>query len=110
MNIQHQNLADGGWNELKFFEQMANIGSEVERAIKWKNKGNENYASQAFERSLELFDFTAEDKKNKKRLTEILRSREMFADYFVGGNNYNSNDKLWQNYFYSFNYASRIGR
>lgn len=110
MSIQHQNLALGKWQDLSFFEQMANIGSEVERTIKWKNKGNQDYANQAFERALELFDITVDDVKNRKRLTEILRAREIFADFFVGGNNYNSADKQWQNYFYAFNFAARVNR
>jgi hypothetical protein len=39
MNEQHKNLAAGKWNSLAFFEQMANVGSEVERAIIWREKG-----------------------------------------------------------------------
>lgn len=30
---QHQQLASGRWAKMPFLEQMANIGSEVERAI-----------------------------------------------------------------------------
>lgn len=63
---QHQQLASGRWRELSFFEQMANVGSEVERAIKWKNKNNTDFSRQAFERALELLDLTINDGKNKK--------------------------------------------
>lgn len=94
------------WKKLSLLEQMANIGSEVYRTIKWKN--NADFAKKAFERALELFDLTITDKKNKKRLKEIIRARELFADYIVGENRYNSSDSQWQNYFYSFNFASRI--
>jgi len=52
MEYQHKNLASGGWQKLSFFEQMANIGSEVERTIKWKNKGNAEYSRLAFGRAL----------------------------------------------------------
>jgi len=34
--------------------------------------------------------------------------REALADYFVFENSYNSTDKSWQNYFYSFNFAARV--
>ena len=34
----HQSLASGRWQQLSFVEQMANIGSEVERALSWKEK------------------------------------------------------------------------
>ncbi|MEK7166972.1 MAG: hypothetical protein AAB732_00970 [Patescibacteria group bacterium] len=108
MNIQHKQLANGCWNKLTFFEQMANIGSEVERTIKWREK-NTQYSQQAFERALELLSFTIDDPKNKTKLKEILRCRELWCDYIVGDNQYNQNDALWQNYFFAFNWAARAG-
>lgn len=108
MNFEHQQLAGGDWQKLSFFEQMANVGSEVERAIKWKEKENPAYAEKAFTRALELFDLTINDRKNIGRLKEIIRARELFADFFKGGNRYNSSAKGWQNYFLAFNYAARI--
>jgi len=108
MEYQHKNLAAGRWQKLSFFEQMANIGSEVERTIKWKNKGNAEYSRMAFERALELLDLTISDSKNIKRLKELLRLRETLADYFAFENEYKSTDKSWQNYFYAFNFAARI--
>lgn len=33
LKYQHQDLANGRWFELNFIEQMANVGSEVERAM-----------------------------------------------------------------------------
>ena len=35
MNFQHKQLAEKNWVKLSFCQQMANVGSEVERAIKW---------------------------------------------------------------------------
>ncbi|KKS34171.1 MAG: hypothetical protein UU95_C0016G0001 [Parcubacteria group bacterium GW2011_GWC2_42_12] len=110
MIYQHQQLASGRWAELTFFEQMANIGSEVERAMRWKRTGNQKYSQLAFERALELLDLTISDGKNFKRLREVIRVREILADYFAFNNDYHSTDKSWKNYFYSFNYASRLGR
>jgi len=110
MNYQHQNLASGRWKKMPFFEQMANVGSEVERTIRWKQKENREYSQMAFERALELLDFTISDEKNGKRLKELMRLRETLADYFKFDNDYHSTDKSWSNYFYSFNYASRLGR
>ena len=57
-NVQHKKQFQGKWQKKSFLEQMANIGSEVYRAINWKNKGNGEYAQLAFERSLELFDLS----------------------------------------------------
>lgn len=82
MEIQHKDLAMGRWKEFSFFEQMANIGSEVERALKWREKNNSEYSVLAFERALELLDLTIEDDKNNSRLKELMRLRETLADYF----------------------------
>lgn len=97
------------WERLSFVEQMANIGSEVLRAIDWREK-NKEYSKMAFERALELIDLTINDKKNhtRGRLKELLRIREVLADYFYFDNIYKSTDKSWQNYFLAFNYAANI--
>lgn len=107
MNYQHQKLASGKWNKLSFFEQMANIGSEIFRTISWREK-NQKYSQMAFERALELLDLTISDPKNIDRLKEICRAREALVDYFIGSNQYGSTDQSWQNYFYAFNYAARL--
>ncbi len=107
MNYQHQQLAAGRWQQLSFFEQMANIGSEVERTILWKEKGNKEYSKKAFERALELLDLTIADEKNKTRLKELTRLREALADFFAFDNEFFSGDKLWRSYFYPFNWAIR---
>jgi hypothetical protein len=110
MSIYHKDLASGRWFKFSLVEQLANIGSDVIRAIQWKNKGNQEYSKQAFERALELIDLTVADPKNKKRLREILRAREALVDYLVYDNEYGSNDESWRNYFYNFNYASAVQR
>jgi hypothetical protein len=107
MNYQHRNLAKGKWRKLSFFEQMANIGSEIERAIKWRNI-NPEYYEISFQRALELLDLSVEDKKNRSRLREILRVREALIDYFMYDNIYGSSDEKWRNYFYAFSFAARL--
>ena len=44
MKSIHKELASGKWFVLSFFEQMANIGSEIERTISWRKKGTPDYA------------------------------------------------------------------
>jgi hypothetical protein len=107
MNIQHKKLAAGHWNELSFVEQMANVGSEVERTIKWQAKNNPGYSRKAFERTLELLDLTIADGKNKGRLKELTRARESLADFFAFENEYQSTAKSWQKYFLAFGIATR---
>ncbi len=94
--------------KLNFFEQMANTGSEVERAISWRKKNNPEYSRLAFERALELLDLTIDDQKNKSRWRELFRLREVLADYFCGLNSFSSSDILWHNYFPPFAWAARL--
>ncbi len=95
------------WKSFSIFEQMANIGAEVGRTITWKKKNNREMSKNAFYRSLELIDFTIDDNKNRNRLKEITRMREMLVDYFAGDNIYHSTDEAWNKYFYYFNFAAR---
>jgi len=106
----HKQLASGRWFELSLIEQLANVGTDIERAIQWRKKGNLEYSRQAFERALELLDLTIADPKNRRRLKEPCRVREMLVDYFVYDNKYGSTDELWQKYFFAFNYAAALQR
>jgi len=108
--IIHKKLAAGRWFELSLVEQLANIGCDVDRTIRWKQKGNLDRSKKAFERALELIDLTVGDPKNKGRLREILRTREALVDHFVYENEYNTTDEIWKKYFYEFNYAAALQR
>lgn len=82
--IHHQGLRERWMREPLAF-QMANIGSEVSRAL--NNQDKPARFQGAFERALELFDFTidsAVQKETPARLREICRAREEFCDYFNG--------------------------
>lgn len=107
MNYYHQSLSQGRWQKLPFFEQMANIGSEVERGLNWHAK-NAQYSRLAFERALELLDLTICAEKKPSRLRELTRLREVLADYFAGDNIYLSTEQNWRSYFYAFNHAARL--
>jgi len=107
MNYFHESLSSGGWQRFSLVEQMANIGSEVYRALNSRQKGNSKDAELAFERALELFDLTLSDPKNKKRLKEAARTREEFADYFTGQNEYKTSAEALNSYFLAFGVASR---
>ncbi len=107
MNYQHKNLAAGKWALMPFLEQMANIGSEVERALNWRVKNNPDYSRQAFERALELVDLTLDSSKSAPRVRELTRAREAMVDYFAGDNFYQSTESSWRKYFLAFTYAAR---
>ena len=109
--IIHKQLAAGRWFELSLIEQLANVGSDIERAIYWKKAGNLEYSQKAFERALELLSLTIIDPKNiSPRLKEIVRAREALIDHFVYDNEYGTTDESWQEYFYCFNYAAALKR
>lgn len=107
MSYQHKELAEGRWKQLPFLEQMANIGSEVERALNWRAKQNSAYSQQTFERALELMDLTLDSAKGLARLKELARLREALVDYFFGTNQFKSTERSWRNYFSSFTFAAR---
>jgi hypothetical protein len=107
---QHRQLAAGRWQGLSFVEQMANVGSEVGRAINWRAKGKPDLGMRAFERALDLLDLTIADPGNRGRLRELLRVREALADFFVFDNTYHSSPESWERYFRFFLLAARGNR
>jgi hypothetical protein len=112
--IIHKDLLESGrWFKFTLFEQLANIGCDIERTIYWKNHGDLELSRKAFERALELIDFTRLDPKNRAtraRLREICRVREALVDHFVYDNEYQTTDESWQLYFFDFNYAAAMQR
>ena len=108
--VFHPTLTEERWFKFTLFEQLANVGMEIERTISWRNAGNAEYSKMAFWRALELIDFTICDPKNKRRLREILRTRYLLVDYFAYDNEHQSTDKQWHDYFYAFNYAAALQR
>jgi len=107
MAYQHKELAAGRWKMMPLCEQMANIGSEVGRALNWRSKGETDHSQSAFERALELMDLTLDSTTNFTQLKEIARVREALVDYFVGTNQFGSTDESWRKYFMHFAYAVR---
>lgn len=110
MTAQHKGLTLERWRQLPLCEQMANIGSEVIRALNWRQKGNEQLSQKASARALELLDLSLDSAKPLSRIREFARLREAVVDYFYGSNQFSSSPKLWQSYFNHFNYLARKDR
>jgi hypothetical protein len=100
MSFQHISLSQGRWFELSFMEQLANIGSEINRIIKAKN--NQLKFDSSVLRALELIDLTIQDKKCKNSIKEILRIREVFCDIIFGDSQYNTTLEDLNKYFFYF--------
>ncbi|MBX9830454.1 hypothetical protein K2X40_00710 [Candidatus Babeliales bacterium] len=110
MLVHHKDLKPERWYRFTLMEQLGNIGSDVIRAIDWKNKGRLEDSRFAIERALELIDLTVSDPKNRKRLREVLRTREALVDYFFCDNEYSTSDKIWEDYFNDFGYIAAMQR
>ena len=92
---------------LPFSQQMANVGSEVFRAGKWKAKGKEERAQLASDRALELLDFTiSAAQQSNRNLRELVRLREVLCDYFYGENMFGSTPESLNKYFNPFSFQA----
>ena len=103
MNYVHSEQTRQDWSNHPITYQMGNIGSEVSRALKWTVKNNQTRADKAIDRALELFDLTiADNVNNHARLTELLKAREEFCDYFFNNNTYHTDPFKMQKYYDGF--------
>lgn len=107
MAFLHKELALGGWQKLSLAEQLGNIGSEVLRASRAKDKDEKMFWSGVY-RCLDLFDLTLSDPRWKGRYYEIGRAREVFCDAVYGGKLYKSTFPDLIRYFDAFAYAARL--
>jgi len=110
MNVLHTGLTDTRWQSLSLVEQLANVGSEVERALNWSRKGRLDFSINAVYRGLELLEITIADPRHRRRLKELTRLREALLDYFFGPNEFGSSDRAWQRYFNAFGMAAALER
>lgn len=108
VGVFHREAAAGRWLELSLEEQLGNIGTEVARAARAKESGNESRSRFALERALELFDLTIADERWRgPRRREICRAREVACDYLAGANSYGSTAESLDRYFLPFAYTAR---
>ena len=107
----HPSLAAGRWQSLSLMEQLANIGSEVDRAIRAHAQGRHERSERAFDRAIELFDLTASDARwPVHRKLEILRAREQFCRVFFDETAEPDLAEYLGEYFLQFAIAARRSR
>ena len=105
--IQQKKLTER-WHELVLAEQLGNVGSDVDRIISWRKKDNEEYATNAFYRALDLLDLTIKDKRwHGPKLKELCRIREVLCDSFLGSKIYNTPLEYFSKYFYQFAFVAQ---
>ncbi|MDI6715491.1 MAG: hypothetical protein QME63_00920 [Actinomycetota bacterium] len=105
-NLIHVESAKGRWQALSLAEQMGNIGSEINRALKFQDEDKQRFEN-AINRALDLFDLTIKDPRWRNRLKEITRVKEVFCNTVFGDNEYNTSLDDLNQYFYSFALAAR---
>lgn len=106
--VLHKKTAAGGWARLELVEQLGNVGSEVERAIRAHEAGRASRFEGALERALELFDLTAADPRWRgHRCQEILRAREEFCRLFFDPDVAVESARGLRRYFLGFAWAAR---
>lgn len=76
-HLQHQNLARGKWFTMTLAQQLGNVGSDFERALRWKTKQQQGLFTSAAARTLELLDLTLADPRfSAHRRRELARLRD----------------------------------
>jgi len=90
------------WYDMSVGEQISNIGSEVGRAIRYKNKGDEQKAAYFCNKAIEFFEIVKQDPKNKYRQGEFSFCIEELKDYFLGENYYGTTDEMLKKYYDAF--------
>lgn len=97
------------WRRFSFYQQMGNIASELSRAAGFEKKRNEKQTRSALWRLLELVDLTIEDPKNRSRLRELCRFKEILADWYCGTGIYRPRPESLKRYAMDFALLARKG-
>jgi hypothetical protein len=104
----HASLTASRWAELSVVEQLANIGSEVDRTLRAHEAGRIDRRDHALARALELFDLTAADPRwCGPRRREVLRTREYFCAVLFSERGDPGDAAFLRKYFLEFATAAR---
>ena len=90
------------WFNMPVSMQISNVGSEVARAIRYKNKGDQQKAANFCNKAIEFLKIIEADPKNKHRKGEFDFCIEELNDYFLGTNEYKTTDAMLTSYYDAF--------
>jgi len=111
MTTYHPELVAGRWFTLSLANQLGNVGSEYERALNWKERGDKGRFEHAFARLLELLDLTIIDPRWKNhRLKELTRVREVICDQLYNETHELVHESDLRQYFLYFGILARSER
>lgn len=103
----HPELTAGRWQQLTLAEQLGNVGSEISRALRGRERADARSWQLAMDRLLELLDLTIADRRWCQGLGELTRTREVVCDFFFGDNVFGSTPQNLQSYFDHYALAAR---
>jgi len=103
MTLLHGDEISTSWGRMSLEAQLGNIGSEFERALRWKEKHQQTMFEKAAKRMLELFDLTLADPRwHNHRLKELTRAREVACAELYGDKELSGNPEGLKKYFLQF--------
>ncbi len=82
------------WFAMPVGVQISNVGSEVHRAIRWKNRGDVQ--------KKEFLELMKKDPKNRYRTGELDCCIDELQDYLMGENSYNTSEEQLIKYYDAF--------
>jgi len=103
----HTTQLEERWKKFSFVEQMGNVGSEVHRALLWREK-DKNIFQNSIYRALELLDFTIRADTRREGIRELTRVREFLCGILLGEKNYGITLEILDDYFFQFALAAKL--
>lgn len=104
----HPDLTAERWARMTLAEQLGNAGSDVGRAIRARESGNELRSSSALARALAQLDLTMADPRwAGHRRREIARAREVVCDLLAGDNAFGSTPASVEGWFMAYAVQAR---
>ena len=95
---------DVRWFSMPVAEQISNVGSEVNRAIKWKNRNDVAKAENFCKKAIEFLQIMMRDPKNQGRVGELREAVTELEDCFLGDNEYQTTAQTLTRYYDAFLY------
>lgn len=90
------------WFAMPIGVQISNVGSEVHRAIRWKNRGNVQKKTSFCMKAIEFLELMKKDPKNLYRKGELDCCINELLDYLLGDNIYNTTEEQLIKYYDAF--------
>lgn len=90
------------WYNMPVGLQLANVGSEVNRALSWKKRGNAQRTASFCNKAIDFLEIMKTDEKNRNRIGELNFCIEELKDFFLGDNIYGTTDETLMKYYDAF--------